>query len=259
MGRKHYACYMILCLSFVLGIYGIVISGNAQGQMLSAQEISYTTEDNVTIAGSWFLPQPSPEDPKKRYPAVILLHDYGLNRRDWGVFIPALVQKGYKVLAIDIRGHGQSREQVASVTTEDLFETGYLDVSGAIEWLKSQKGVDKKKIGVIGAGIGGDIAYFSSGYLKKKLKTAVVISPSHALLIDGKFGGIKPHSILFCTSTKGERGLSAITAQSLANYTKKPKKVVTYHSSASGLAMFYKHPEIAQEILAWLSRTIETK
>ena len=110
--RKYYAFYMLLCLSFILGMS---VPENAQGEMLSAQEISYTTEDNVTIAGSWFLPQNS-EKQQKRYPVVILLHDYGLNRRDWGIFIPDLVQKGYTVLAIDLRGHGQGPQRLDSVS-----------------------------------------------------------------------------------------------------------------------------------------------
>jgi hypothetical protein len=43
-----------------------------------------------------------------------------------------------------------------------------------------------------------------------------------------------------------------MAAESLVNFTEPPKKVLLYQSNAHGLAMFYKHPDMAPEILVWL-------
>ncbi|MEL7530791.1 MAG: alpha/beta hydrolase [Bacteroidota bacterium] len=40
--------------------------------------------------------------------AVLLAHGYGFNSMEWNVIMPILVKKGYKVIAFDQRGHGQS-------------------------------------------------------------------------------------------------------------------------------------------------------
>ncbi len=222
---------------------------------LTMQEISFTTKDNVNIAGSWVVPQLE-EPSKKRRPTVILLHDYGFNRRDWGLFIPELIQQGYNVLAIDLRGHGQSKggKNPSTPSVEYLMEVGHLDIAAAVKWLRAQKNTDKKAITLVGVGIGADLAYFSSGKYRKQIKASVVISPSYAAVIDGDFVDTKAQTLLFCVSAKSQQGTSMLAAETLSNFTKDPKKLVIYNSSAHGLALFYKHPEIKQEILGWLSQ-----
>jgi pimeloyl-ACP methyl ester carboxylesterase len=255
MRKKRYVFHVALYVVLIFSISGMELLADAQEVDLSMQEISYTTEDNMTIFGSWIVSQDPGKSPKRR-PVVILLHDYGLNRRDWGVFIPDLVQRGYNVLAIDLRGHGQSRGQGGSSASsaEYMIKVGHLDVQAALEWIKSRKDADKKRVALIGVGIGADIAYICSGKFKKKLKRAVVISPSYSAITDADFVGSNPRAILFCASADSKRGTTMFAVETLSNFTADPKKVVIYNSSAHGLAMFYTHPELKQEIFDWLSQ-----
>lgn len=248
--RTAFHIFMFLILLF--GFYSLNNGVYAEEANLSMQEITYTSADGVKISGSWIIPRSTDKSRKPR-PVVILLHDYGFNRRDWGIFIPDLVQHGYNVLAIDLRGHGQSRDG-GTHSPASLMQEGPFDVQAALAWVKTQKNSDHKKISLIGAGVGADIAYLCSGRFNKKIKTAVVISPSYTPVIDGFFADLKPQAILFCASAKDKRGTSMLAAETLSNFTDDPKKVVIYNSAAHGLAMFYKHPEIKQEILNWLSR-----
>jgi pimeloyl-ACP methyl ester carboxylesterase len=215
-------------------------------------QVSFTTSDQVAISASWVLPKTQTKSSKPR-PAVILLHDYGLDRRDWGIFIPDLVEQGYNVLAIDMRGHGQSSGGGAA-SPMSMMQTGYRDVEAALTWVASQKTSNAKKISLIGIGMGADIAYLCSGQFYKEIETFVAISPSHNPVTHGSFIDREPRSILFCVTRKGKQGKSMFAAETLSNFTKEPKKLVVYDSAAYGLAMFYKHPEIKQEIFAWLSR-----
>jgi len=226
---------------------------------LSMQEVSFTTKDQVTIYGSWVGGHQSTGKKNKKAPVVVLLHDYGFDRRDWGIFIPDLVQQGYNVLAIDMRGHGKSTGagsrlsgKYSSSTASYVLQSGYLDVQAALEWLKRRKDTNTKNISIIGVGLGADIAYFCSGKFRKTIRTSVVISPSVSAITDGSFTDSTPRAILFCASARDAYGSSMVTVESLANFTDDPKKVVIYNSAAHGLAIFYKHPEIELEILAWL-------
>jgi pimeloyl-ACP methyl ester carboxylesterase len=247
----------VLCLMVILGVSCPLMRGLAEEADLSMQEISYATEDEVTIYGSWIVSQ-SKEKKSKKSPVVILLHDYGFDRRDWGIFIPDLVQQGYNVLAIDMRGHGKSTEggrrlsgQYSPSVASYVVQSGYLDVQAALKWIKRRKDTDTKNISLVGVGLGADITYFCSGKFRKAIKASVVISPSVSAITEGRFTESTPRAVLFCTSAGDANGSSMIATESLANFTDNPKKLVIYNSAAHGLAIFYKHPEIKQEILAW--------
>lgn len=222
------------------------------------EEVSYTTEDNLTIYGSWIRPQPK-EPAAAPAPAVILLHDYGFDRRDWSVLIPDLVQRGISVLAIDLRGHGKSTEGGQRIAQGDVasaaaytLQHGYKDVLGALEWVQKQKTVQPKQISLVGAGLGGDIAYFCARKFSKRLRSTVVISPSIESISEGSFADSAARAILICASSGDANGSSMIAAESMVNFSAQPKKLVVYQSAAHGLALFYKHPELKLEILGWL-------
>ncbi|MBD3304795.1 alpha/beta fold hydrolase [candidate division KSB3 bacterium] len=229
------------------------LSAQAQEDVdLELQDISLTTSDQVTLAASWVVPHASEENQQRR-PVVILLHDYGLNRRDWSFFIPDLAQRGYNVLALDLRGHGQS-EGRGQYSPASLLQQGHLDVLAALEWIEDNTQSDADQIFLIGAGVGADIAYMSSGKFPKQIQATVAISPSYSSILDGSFVDIRPRAILFCATVGSHQGSSMLATESLANFTQDPKKVILYQGSAHGLAMFYKHPELRQEIFTWLSQ-----
>lgn len=227
---------------------------------LRMEEISFVTEDHVTISGSWIVGESS--ESRTKYAVIILLHDYGFDRRDWGIFIPELVEREFRVLAIDLRGHGQSIGSGMRMSGKYSFETssvflnlGLLDLQGALKWLKERHDVNMKAISLIGVGAGGDLAYVGARQLAKRIHSAVVISPSLVAVSEGSFiSDRSARAVLFCTSSGDSNGSSMMAAESLANFTDSPKKVVIYPSNAHGLSMFYKHPEITREILTWLGQ-----
>ncbi len=252
--RMQWLCMLLLCLWY--------LPDHAEEPDLIMQEITFTTEDHATIFGSWIMAESSENAPAKG-PAVILLHDFGLDRRDWGIFIPDLVRQGIRVLAIDLRGHGQSIEagtrqsgDYSFGTSSSFLDTGLIDVQGALQWLKKRDEVNAKAISLIGVGAGGDLAYVAARQLgRRQIMSTVVISPSLSAVTDGGFIADNPaRAVLFCASSGDANGSSMMAAESLANFTDSPKKTVVYTSNAHGLSIFYKHPEIVREILAWLGQ-----
>ncbi|GAK61176.1 hypothetical protein U27_01075 [Candidatus Vecturithrix granuli] len=252
INRQIHCSTFLIKMLFSLMFFVTEEAGFAEELQLSMQEISFQTRDNFTIFGSWITPQTLEPSTQKR-PTVILLHDYGFNRREWGIFIPDLVERGFNVLAFDLRGHGQSKDG-GLPPIEYLMAIGVPDVEAALKWVSAQKTTDKKNVNLIGVGVGADIVFLGTGQLQKKIRAAVVISPTYSTVLEGDLMSKEPRAILFCASTKSYNGMGVLAAETLSNFTKEPKKVVVYNSAAHGFTLFYKHPEIKQEILSWIGR-----
>lgn len=124
-----------------------------------SEDVKFRNEkENFSLAGTFTLPSGS-----RKFPAVILISGSGLQNRDeeimghkpFLVLSDYLTRKGIAVLRYDDRGCAGSEGDPLNATTAD-FAT---DAQSAIEYLKSRKEIDPKKIGIIGHSEGGIIAF----------------------------------------------------------------------------------------------------
>ena len=131
------------------------------------EEVSYRNNtDNIKLTGALTLPR----DKTKKYPVVILISGSGSQDRDetvaghkpFLVLADHLTRSGIAVLRVDDRGTGGSDRGSLSVTTENFV----LDVLAGIDYLKTRKDIDAKKIGLIGHSEGGMIAPLAAGRSK---------------------------------------------------------------------------------------------
>lgn len=122
------------------------------------EEVSYRNEkDNVKIAGTLTLPRGG-----GRYPVVLLISGSGpqdrnetvAGHRPFLVLADHLTRNGIAVLRVDDRGVGGTDPGSPSATSENLAE----DVLAGVAFLKQQKGIDPRMIGLIGHSEGGMIA-----------------------------------------------------------------------------------------------------
>lgn len=98
----------------------------------------------------------------KTYPAVLLISGSGPQNRDeelmghkpFAVIADYLTKKGYVVLRVDDRGVGQTTGDRKKATSADFAK----DAHAAIDYLKTRKEVNTKKIGMMGHSEGGMIA-----------------------------------------------------------------------------------------------------
>jgi dipeptidyl aminopeptidase/acylaminoacyl peptidase len=110
-----------------------------------ARPVRLITDDHVPIAGSYW------PGAARDAPAVLLLHGINNDRRIFDRQIAWLNGLGYAVLAIDMRGHGESG---AAERTFGWREAG--DAAAALRWLRAAD--PKRKVGVIGVSLGGAAA-----------------------------------------------------------------------------------------------------
>ena len=123
--------------------------------------VQFQTEDGWTIYGTLRLPPEA--GPKSQVPGLILLHEEKHDRTDFEQILDrpgmadVLTQAGFAALNIDWRGRGQSMGKGQPIEDElHMFSAKarqlmYLDVTAAIDFLASQSGVDRQRIGIVAA------------------------------------------------------------------------------------------------------------
>ena len=97
---------------FIATVLTIAASGLSAA---APEEVVFTTSDSVSIYGTFY-----PSQAEGESPALVLFHMLRHKRRDWEGFARRATQAGFAVLAIDMRGHGQSVQRAG--TTIDVKE-----------------------------------------------------------------------------------------------------------------------------------------
>ncbi len=111
----------------------------------ATEEAVHIASGKITLAGTLVLPA----GPGQR-PAVVLFHGSGAQKRD--LFMARwFADQGIAALAYDKRGVGESTGDFRAAPFMELCDDGL----AAIEYLKSRKEIDAKRIGVWGLSQGG--------------------------------------------------------------------------------------------------------
>lgn len=237
------------------------------GRVYNVESVFFRTVDEVSVSASYGrLPGTSAR------PVVILIHEVGAAaaRQEWlssGVF-EVLMENGYNVLALDLRGHGSTGlpadGRTQNVLLVDDLEDMHLEVRAAVSWLRTQASADNARLGVIGNGIGGNVAYVSLGAFPEDLQAGIALSPGfwnqelEPLVIGTGIIPFTPHTMLYVVGEEDRVALSeteslsyAGFASALASLTSGPSLQVFGGDSNHGLALL-QSPATIQLILDWL-------
>lgn len=127
----------------------------------AGNSVTLTTADEWIISGVYKAAQ----DDK---PTLVLLHDLGKDRNSFASFADKLAEHGYGYLAIDLRGHGESQNKGGAYSfaregVDNEYNKSVRDVDIAVTYLKNRR-IDEKKIILLGAGLGANIASKSTGF-----------------------------------------------------------------------------------------------
>ena len=122
--------------------------------------VTFVTQDNVRLDGALFpvldarqVIEEQERALRKRYPAVVLVHDFAMRKDQMFPLVRPLHDAGFVVLAMNLRGNGASG---STAQTFGLREA--LDVKAAVEMLRRRPFVDAARITVVGAGTGATAA-----------------------------------------------------------------------------------------------------
>jgi pimeloyl-ACP methyl ester carboxylesterase len=136
------AVLLYLVLPAAMGIFALLPARQPAGSPPEGFEaVSLTVEDGVALQ-AWY-------HPPANGIGVILLHRAGSSRDSLRPYASMLTGRGYGVLAIDLRGHGESQG-----ATNRLAWQGTADVGTAVSFLQGQSAV--QSIAGLGISAGGE-------------------------------------------------------------------------------------------------------
>ena len=133
-------------------------------------DLRLRTSDGVGLA-AWYVPSTNGA-------AVVLLHGAGSTRSDVLDRAKVLAERGFGVLLVDARGHGDSEGRAM-----DFGWWGDLDVRAAVDALESRPGVTAGRIGVVGLSMGGEEAIGALG-ADSRVRAVVAEGATHRVAAD---------------------------------------------------------------------------
>ncbi len=201
----------------------------------SGTDVQITASDGKTLYGSFFAVD---GDAK----AVILLHELYTNRSSWKPLVQPLLDAGFKVLAVDLRGYGKTKGKIN-------WKQAQKDTVEWSDWLKTQPGA--QSIELAGSSMGANLALNGCAAIDGCLG-AVAISPGL------NYFGVK-------TTDAVQAGFPALIVYAdRDSYPKNdvPKmqelggnhlEILLYTGRTHGIGLFKEHDDLAGTIVNWLA------
>lgn len=212
--------------------------GADDGIPVASEDITLTATDGTNIKGTYY---------RGSEKGIILIHMLGRDRRDWDTFARTLQGKGYSVVSIDLRGHGESDLDVRDFSPND-FNNMVLDAEAAVDHLE-KNGVSD--ISLIGASIGANIALnYAAG--DEEVGCAVLLSPGldyRGVHTEGDAASYGLRPLLIVASA--EDGYSAASSTALYEEALGFKRIEMYQGAGHGTQMF-SNPDLEPFLMGWL-------
>ena len=220
------------------------------------RDVTFLTDDSVHIRGTYYEAQQPGEI------ALLLVHDFLANRQCWEPYIPAFLSRGWSLLSIDLRGHGEStrqdmRQEPLEPQDRDKRNPGPYpaDVKAALGWLARQVKTDAGRIAAVGVGLGSDLVYAASGKGWGTASSVLIgLDEGRARELAGT-GPFAPRSVYLILGSQD--ATSALSARNFLTTAAFPKDAFAYEdTAASGIKLYEeKHPEILARTIMWISKT----
>ena len=228
----------------------LTIDSQAASGAYVPKKVSLQTQDGVAIKASYYAPANVPA------PTIIMLHMYGRTRSDYSLLAKALREKGFAILTLDLRGHGESTYKGSErISYKDLSEEDWknivLDVSAAKDYVIKTQGASS--IGILGAGLGADVA-LSYAAQDEDIALVVLLSP------DTNYPAYDPTSTI---SSYGRRPLLLVATDGDTSSTETiaamnsdlmgPQRAVILRGDRHGSDMLLTQNTLDDEIYTWFS------
>lgn len=216
--------------------------------------MAFQTSDGLLLSADYY-PPAGGDGPA---PFVILLHMSQSSRVAWVPLAEPLQKAGFAVLALDLRGHGESRTEELAQRVKDrdalLYEDMYKDLRAAYDWMASQEEVDRSRFALVGADVGASVALRYATY-DRSVDAIVCLSPGLAYMgLDSAsdMAKIKGRRILLLSNDSSEEQSAA---SKLAKLSAGARHDVV-KSDLHGTDMFSSGPELAGTVAEFLKKNV---
>lgn len=211
------------------------------------EKLTLMTSDGVQLAAFFYAPENLNEDTE----ILILVHEAYRGHRSWDEFRSAAHENGYAVIALDLRGHGQSSGD--QVFTEAMDH----DIDAVVDWISVSPDLNEDRIAIAGASVGANLA-LRAGARHPQIKSVVLLSPGmmyweigiEAAMLD--YGG---RPLLLVASEQDT--YSATSVQRLKELGGAADILVLYPGAAHGTDMIRNQPDLAPMMFDWFEQTMD--
>lgn len=212
------------------------------------ETVRFSTKDGIEIVGDYYAATISS--------GIILLHMMPADRSSWRALAGKVQQEGISVLAIDLRGHGQSSGGPMGYRafSDSDHEKSIFDIEASVEFLHA-KGVTTFHIG--GASIGANLSLQYAAQ-HQKIASVFLLSPGldyHGIHADIWMDNMKPDQRVLLAASDDDV-YSLTTVKALVDRSKNlPKRDLRILGNAGhGTAMFEKNPQFIDELAVWIKK-----
>lgn len=245
--------FIIILTFFLIFINGSVFAANTTIK----KEINTVGADGFSLKAELEYPK---SKTAKSFSTVVLLHSLGYSSEWWESLPKDLLDNGYAVLKIDLRGHGKSvyNSKLNRVSWKDLTNKAYAkypsDVIKVIENVKTEnKKVFFDNWAIVGSDIGASTAILVADKIEYKPKTLVLLSPvveTKGLYVPVKLANLNI-DMLSISGTDDNSG------QKAQDYLKKFAQTTfaTYisESKKNGMLMLKHDTSLSRVIESWIA------
>jgi len=222
------------------------------GDTAESTPVTLATADGKTLAAVLSAP-----DVGTCLPAVVLVHQFGLNQSQWSDQLAAFVERGYVTLTIDLRGHGDS-DSADGDLTELLTDPDQapLDMEAAIAYLQAHEAVDAGRIAVVGTSIGANLAIVAA--TQHDVAAAVAIS-ARATPVESLLGGaaVSVGPLLCMAGASDGGGDQAASCATFEGFSSGPaESIILADTAAHGVEIVDMFPETVPTILTFLDENL---
>ena len=234
---RCFKALVMLGMCFVPGLKTAALFLALALPVLAQQTISFPTQDGGLIFGDVY---------GKGERAVVLAHGGRFNKQGWAEQARSIAAAGFRALAIDFRGEGQSR----GATAADVEAGRRFDVLGAVHYLRR---TGAKSVSVVGASMGGDYAAEAAEIEPKAIDRLVLLASGAYTTLDN-FKAPK----LFILARDDANDDGPRLPQIRARYEKAadPKELIIVDGSAHAQFLFQtdQGARVMREILRFLTQ-----
>ncbi len=244
--------FLFICLVFCL----------AAQPLFAGERVSMRASDGHPLVGTLS----RPEGYKALHAGVVLLPMYRHTRESWQPLVQVLNRAGFTTLAMDMRGHGESRydanggDDERRVLDRDstLFNAMYLDAAAATAWLGKNLSIKAERIALVGASVGCSVALQAVATGSVRAYAVVVMTPGSNYLGVPTMEQITswPGTPLLILSSEEEkeRGAEQIYAALLG---KGAQLRLFQQTSIHGTNMFGRVVGVEELISTWLHQNLK--
>lgn len=225
--------------------------------LLAADEperVTFTSVDGVALVADF-------HDLAGAAPTVICLPMYGSTRDSYATLAAPLRAVGIQMLALDLRGHGESApELVPKVEARDaeLFGAMYQDVAAALALLRA-RGEDTSRVALLGASVGCSIGIDAIVRDPSAFRSIALLSPGAKYLGLDTLAHLERWPdvpALVLTSSEEQANAAPIVELLEADAPAVTEQVVCEGEGLHGTSMFGAVPDVEARLVGFYRATL---